>query len=65
MYVSLPSACAGTGKLTFPFQCVFEVDRKNGGLTLTELAPGVTLEEVKEKTGAPFKAVENLKQMGA
>lgn len=34
---------------------VFEVDLQNGGLTLTELAPGVTEEEVRQKTGADFK----------
>jgi 3-oxoacid CoA-transferase subunit B len=33
---------------------VFAIDRKQGGLTLVELAPGVTLEEVTAKTGAPF-----------
>jgi 3-oxoacid CoA-transferase subunit B len=33
---------------------VFAIDRKAGGLTLLELAPGVTLEEVTAKTGAPF-----------
>jgi 3-oxoacid CoA-transferase subunit B len=33
---------------------VFAIDRKAGGLTLVELAPGVTLEEVTAKTSAPF-----------
>ncbi|MYL97135.1 3-oxoacid CoA-transferase subunit B [Novosphingobium sp. FGD1] len=33
---------------------VFAIDRKQGGLTLVELAPGVTLDEVAAKTGAPF-----------
>ena len=36
--------------------CVFAVDRKKGGLTLSELAPGVSLDEVKAKTEAPFGA---------
>ncbi len=31
---------------------VIAVDRKQGGLTLVEIAPGVTLEEVVAKTGA-------------
>lgn len=34
--------------------CVFDVDRKNGGLRLIELAPGVTLDDVKAKTEASF-----------
>ncbi|MGA2954044.1 MAG: CoA transferase subunit B [Caulobacteraceae bacterium] len=35
--------------------CVFAVDKKHGGLTLLELATGVTLDEVKAKTTAPFE----------
>jgi 3-oxoacid CoA-transferase subunit B len=34
--------------------CVFDVDRKKGGLTLKELAPGVGLDEVIAKTEAHF-----------
>jgi 3-oxoacid CoA-transferase subunit B len=34
---------------------VFDVDRAGGGLTLLELAPGVSLAEVEAKTAAPFK----------
>jgi 3-oxoacid CoA-transferase subunit B len=33
---------------------VFEIDRRVGGVTLTELAPGVTAEEVRAKTEAAF-----------
>ena len=33
---------------------VFGIDRKRGGVTLTELAPDVTVEEVKAKTEAAF-----------
>ncbi|KUJ22903.1 succinyl-CoA:3-ketoacid-coenzyme A transferase-like protein [Mollisia scopiformis] len=43
--------------------CVFEVDREKGGLTLTELAPGVEVEEVKSKTGAKFKVADDVKSM--
>ncbi|KAG4414022.1 hypothetical protein IFR04_012838 [Cadophora malorum] len=43
--------------------CVFEVDRVKGGLTLTELAPGVDVEEVRSKTGAKFKVADDVKSM--
>jgi 3-oxoacid CoA-transferase subunit B len=36
--------------------CVFDLDRNAGGLTLRELAPGVTLDEVRAKTQAKFDA---------
>ncbi len=38
---------------------VIAVDRAKGGLTLVELAPGVTEAEVVEKTGAPLAILEN------
>ncbi len=41
---------------------VFEVDGKNG-LTLIEFAEGVTVEEIKAKTGAPFRVSDNLRPM--
>ncbi|KJK76954.1 Succinyl-CoA:3-ketoacid-coenzyme A transferase [Metarhizium anisopliae BRIP 53293] len=43
--------------------CVFQVDRDNGGLTLTELAPGVDIEEVRSKTDATFAVAESVKTM--
>ena len=43
--------------------CVFEVDRVNGGLTLTEVANGVTVDQVREKTDAEFKVADDLKSM--
>jgi len=33
---------------------VIAIDRKQGGLTLIETAPGVTVEEITAKTGAPL-----------
>ncbi|HEX7885347.1 MAG TPA: 3-oxoacid CoA-transferase subunit B [Phenylobacterium sp.] len=35
---------------------VFDVDRHAGGLTLRELAPGVTSEEVRSRTGADYRS---------
>ena len=34
--------------------CVFDVDRQKGGLMLREVAPGVTLDELRAKTEARF-----------
>lgn len=44
-------------------QCVFQVDREKGELTLTELAPGVTVDEVKSKTDAKFNVADNVVSM--
>jgi 3-oxoacid CoA-transferase len=41
--------------------CVFAVE-KGKGLTLVELNPGVTLDEVKAKTGCAFALGSALKQ---
>ena len=40
---------------------VFTIDKKNGGMTLTELAPGVTLDEITKKTEASFKVDKKVK----
>lgn len=44
--------------------CVFDVDPKKG-LTLIEVAEGVSVDEVKAATEAPFTVSENLKTMDA
>lgn len=36
--------------------CVFDLARQSGGLTLIELAPEVTLDEIRAKTAANFSA---------
>lgn len=43
-------------------QAVFEVDFTEG-LTLIEHAEGVSVEEIKSKTEAPFKVSDNLRAM--
>ena len=43
-------------------QGVFDV-HWNKGLTLTEIAEGVTVEEIQSKTEAPFKVAADLKIM--
>ncbi|KIO32297.1 hypothetical protein M407DRAFT_215215 [Tulasnella calospora MUT 4182] len=43
--------------------CVFDIDRHSGTMTLTELAPGVTEEEVRSKTGADYTVSPHLKVM--
>lgn len=52
---SLPLTGARTVSQIITELCVFNVDRANGELELAELAEGVTLEEVKSKTGCDFK----------
>jgi len=42
---------------------VFDVDLINGGLTLIEHAAGVTVDEIKAKTGAGIKVSPDLKEM--
>ncbi|MBW8910533.1 MAG: 3-oxoacid CoA-transferase subunit B [Sphingomonas sp.] len=51
---SLPLTGAGVVDLIVTDLCVMACDRKAGGLSLIELAPGVTLNEVRARTGAPF-----------
>ncbi len=51
---NLPLTGAGVVDLVITDLAVFAIDRKKGGMTLIELADGVTLEEVKAKTEAAF-----------
>ncbi len=52
---TLPITGKGVVSLIITDLCVFEVKPNNGGLRLIELHPGVTLEEVKARTGTPFE----------
>ena len=51
----LPLTGAGVVDLIVTDLCVMACDKAKGGLTLLELAPGVTLDEVRAKTAATFE----------
>ena len=51
---TLPLTGTGVVDLIITDLCVMECDKKGGGLTLVELAPEVTLDEVTAKTSAAF-----------
>jgi 3-oxoacid CoA-transferase subunit B len=53
---ALPLTGAACVDMVITDLCVFDLDRKGGGLTLIELAPGVMLDEVRAKTQADFDA---------
>jgi len=53
---TLPLTGKGVVDLVITDLAVFAVDKRAGGLTLTELAPGVTLDELRAKTEAAFTA---------
>ena len=56
----LPLTGARTVSQIITELAVFDVDRKAGTLILSELQEGVTLDEVKAKTGADFQISPNL-----
>ncbi|KAM3078989.1 hypothetical protein ACMFMF_003915 [Clarireedia jacksonii] len=60
---SLPLTGAKVVSTIITDLCVFEVDRANGGLTLTELAPGVAIEDVQKNTDAEFKVADEVRSM--
>lgn len=60
---SLPLTGANTVSQIITELAVFNVDRKAGELKLVELAEGVSLEEVKAKTGCEFRVNEDLGRM--
>ncbi|KAJ6094257.1 hypothetical protein N7467_003102 [Penicillium canescens] len=60
---SLPLTGANVVSTIITDLCVFQVDRATGELTLTELAPGVEVEEVQSKTDAKFAIADTLEIM--
>ena len=51
---NLPLTGAGVVDMVISDLAVFDIDRRGGGMRLVELAPGVTLDEVRAKTEAAF-----------
>ncbi|KAJ5736420.1 3-oxoacid CoA-transferase subunit B [Penicillium malachiteum] len=60
---SLPLTGANVVSTIITDLCVFQVNRATGELTLTELAPGVEVEEILSKTDAKFILAEELSIM--
>ena len=59
---NLPLTGAGVVSLIVTDLCVLQVDKPGAdGLTLVDLAPGVTVEELRSKTEAAFRVREGLK----
>jgi 3-oxoacid CoA-transferase subunit B len=55
---SLPLTGAGVVDMLITELGVFDIDRRGGGVRLTELAPGVTVDEIKAKTEAAFSIAD-------
>jgi 3-oxoacid CoA-transferase subunit B len=58
---NLPLTGAGVVDMVITDLAVFAIDKKQGGMTLLERAPGVSLDEVKEKTEASFAVAASAK----
>ena len=56
----LPLTGAGVVDMVITDLGVFAIDRNGGGMTLVELAPDVTLDEIKSKTEASYKVANTL-----
>ena len=57
---TIPLTGAGVVTQIITELAAFNVDKAAGELELTDLAEGVTLEEVKAKTGCAFRVRDNL-----
>ena len=63
---TLPLTGTAVVDLVITDLAVFSIDKENGGgMSLIELADGVTLEEVKANTEAAFKVAPGLKTKAA
>ena len=59
---TLPLTGAGVVDMVITDLGVFTVDREGGGMTLIELAPDVSLDDIKSKTEASFEVANTLQQ---
>ena len=57
----LPLTGAGVVDMVITDLAVFTIDKKKGGMTLIERAPGVSLDELKQKTGADYTVAASAK----
>jgi 3-oxoacid CoA-transferase subunit B len=57
----LPLTGAGVVDMVITDLAVFTVDRKGGGMVLIERAPGVSLDDLKAKTGAEYTVADSAK----
>jgi len=58
---NLPLTGAGVVDMVITDLAVFTIDRRHGaGMTLIEIAPGVTPDEIKRKTEATYKVAAGL-----
>jgi 3-oxoacid CoA-transferase len=61
---SFPLTGKGVVDMIITEQAVFQVDKIGGtGLTLTELAQGLTVDDIRAVTGCAFKVADNLSFM--
>ena len=60
-HCTLPLTGAGVVDMVITDLGVFTIDKKDGGMTLVELAPDVTFDEIKARTEASFKTANSLK----
>ena len=58
---TLPLTGAGVVDMVITDLGVFAIDRKGGGMTLIELAPDVTLDDIKARTEASYKVADTVK----
>ena len=52
---TLPLTGAGVVDMVITELGVFEIDRKGGGMELVEIAPGVSLDDIRDQTEAAFR----------